>query len=268
MDLVDRRKRRRWLKEARLSPLAATRNPPRNLPCSVTHRSSFSQRPRVNPEIAQLPSKSVSTDSISIGLDLSSTFRSPGSPGSGFGTEIDTTAETSWASQFDEPPTMAATTGTGEVPAPKATPAADNISVGQRMLSATAGNILTGLLGELRAEESIVNCRFPAHSSQSPLWMSFASAYNRSPRSPTRHPLPLTLLPLSRTFLRILGLPPAVVKYSGSETMRRCVCWARRPVRLGVRHTLRSIVPSRRHSGGLSRQRLTDYGRSLGMKGS
>lgn len=44
---------------------------------------------------------------------------------------------------------MAATAGTGAVPAPNAAPQADNISVGQRMISATAGNILTGLLGEL-----------------------------------------------------------------------------------------------------------------------
>lgn len=44
---------------------------------------------------------------------------------------------------------MAATEGTGSVPAPNATPPADNITVGQRMISATAGNILTGLLGKL-----------------------------------------------------------------------------------------------------------------------
>lgn len=70
-------------------------------------------------------------------------------------TEIDSSG-TSWTSQFDEPSTMAATAGTGAVPAPNATPQADNISVGQRMISATAGNILTGLLGELELSDKPV----------------------------------------------------------------------------------------------------------------
>lgn len=43
---------------------------------------------------------------------------------------------------------MTSTASTGAVPTPNVTPQAEDISLGQRMVSATAGNILTGLLGE------------------------------------------------------------------------------------------------------------------------
>ncbi|KAJ5896967.1 uncharacterized protein N7473_006366 [Penicillium subrubescens] len=41
---------------------------------------------------------------------------------------------------------MTSTASTGAVPTPNVTPSTENISLGQRMISATAGNILTGLL--------------------------------------------------------------------------------------------------------------------------
>ncbi|KAJ6005136.1 hypothetical protein N7540_012935 [Penicillium herquei] len=79
-------------------------------------------------------------------LDLSSSFKPPGTPGSEFVADIDSSG-TSWTSSFDETSTMA--TSTGAV----ATPLVGNnhttstdISLGQRMISASAGNILTGLL--------------------------------------------------------------------------------------------------------------------------
>ncbi|KAJ5132064.1 hypothetical protein N7448_006222 [Penicillium atrosanguineum] len=84
---------------------------------------------------------------MTIGLDLS-TSSNPGAPGSAFGTEIDS-SEASWTSHFDDPEsaaTMAATTGTGSDPVSAPPAPTDNISAGQRMISATAGNILTGLL--------------------------------------------------------------------------------------------------------------------------
>ena len=50
---------------------------------------------------------------------------------------------------------MAASTESGAAPAPTApsTPPADDISLGQRMISATAGNILTGLLGKWKTSQ-------------------------------------------------------------------------------------------------------------------
>jgi solute carrier family 25 protein 39/40 len=65
----------------------------------------------------------------------------------GFETEINASLGASWTSQFDESTTMAATSGTGTPLAPKTPSPNDDITVGQRMFSATAGNILTGLLG-------------------------------------------------------------------------------------------------------------------------
>lgn len=56
-------------------------------------------------------------------------------------TEINPSLGASWTSQFDDS-TMATPS------APKAQAPIENISPGQRMISATAGNILTGLLGE------------------------------------------------------------------------------------------------------------------------
>lgn len=134
------------LEEGRLSPLAATRETRRaeNLPLPGDASLSFLNLHLPQPSIT----KSVSADSISVGLDRSLTFSYPGSLGSTLGIEIDNSG-TPWTSQFDEPSTMPATTGTGAVPVPSATPQPDDISVGQRMISATAGNILTGLLGEL-----------------------------------------------------------------------------------------------------------------------
>ena len=81
------------------------------------------------------------------GLDIAATATYPGASGSEFEPVIDSSPEASWTSHFDDPATMAAPTGNGPVPVPNATPPTDNISVGQRMVSATAGNILTGLLG-------------------------------------------------------------------------------------------------------------------------
>ncbi|KAJ6051772.1 hypothetical protein N7499_011150 [Penicillium canescens] len=63
-----------------------------------------------------------------------------------FETEINASLGSSWTSRFDESTTMAATSGTGSPLAPETPSANDDITVGQRMISATAGNILTGLL--------------------------------------------------------------------------------------------------------------------------
>ncbi|OQD77944.1 hypothetical protein PENDEC_c002G02712 [Penicillium decumbens] len=81
-----------------------------------------------------------------IGLDISATSSRPGAPGRAFGTDIDSSSGASWTSRFDVPESVATmTTETGSNPGPPTLPN-DNISVGQRMISATAGNILTGLL--------------------------------------------------------------------------------------------------------------------------
>jgi hypothetical protein len=74
-------------------------------------------------------------------------FSSGHGTGHQFGTESNTSLGTSWTAQFEDS-TMATTSGTGSPPAPKAPVTTDNITPGQRMVSATAGNVLTGLLGE------------------------------------------------------------------------------------------------------------------------
>ncbi|KAJ5103182.1 hypothetical protein N7532_003711 [Penicillium argentinense] len=79
------------------------------------------------------------------GLDITSSSSYPADSGSLFRPESDSSAEASWTSHFDTPSTMA-TAGTGKAPAAHATLVNDDISAGQRMVSATAGNILTGLL--------------------------------------------------------------------------------------------------------------------------
>ncbi|KAJ5947731.1 hypothetical protein N7466_000746 [Penicillium verhagenii] len=78
-------------------------------------------------------------------LDFSATHTPAGAPGSEFVNEIDSSPGASWASHFDETP-MSTSTGPGDIPAPIATPPNHDISIGQRMISASAGNILTGLL--------------------------------------------------------------------------------------------------------------------------
>lgn len=75
-------------------------------------------------------------------------FASPSQSGDEFSTEVNSPLGTSWTSQFDD--STMATSGTTTDPAPN-TPApapVDDITPYQRMISATAGNILTGLLGE------------------------------------------------------------------------------------------------------------------------
>lgn len=91
---------------------------------------------------------------------FSSDYISPGSTGSEFVAEIDSSGA-SWTSQPNETSMMATSTGGGAARAvDAAAPAAndnnrsnsapgDDISLGQRMISASAGNILTGLLGKL-----------------------------------------------------------------------------------------------------------------------
>ncbi|KAJ5171924.1 Mitochondrial substrate/solute carrier [Penicillium capsulatum] len=79
------------------------------------------------------------------GLDLPATAPYSGASESEFAPAIHSAPETSWT-YFDDPSTMAAPAGNGPAAPPNATPPNDDISVGQRMVSATAGNILTGLL--------------------------------------------------------------------------------------------------------------------------
>lgn len=74
-------------------------------------------------------------------------FSSGHGTGHRFGTDSNASLGTSWTAQFEDS-TMATTSGTGSPPAPKPPVTADNITPGQRMVSATAGNVLTGLLGE------------------------------------------------------------------------------------------------------------------------
>jgi solute carrier family 25 protein 39/40 len=71
---------------------------------------------------------------------------SSGQSGNDFNTELNSSLGASWASQFDDSTMTTSTTVTS--PAPKKHAPADNITPGQRMISATAGNVLTGLLGE------------------------------------------------------------------------------------------------------------------------
>lgn len=82
------------------------------------------------------------------GLDFTDTHTPPGPPGSEFVNEIDSARGASWASQFDETP-MSTSAAPGATPATAVAPVNHDISIGQRMISASAGNILTGLLGEL-----------------------------------------------------------------------------------------------------------------------
>ncbi|KAJ5280445.1 hypothetical protein N7478_005817 [Penicillium angulare] len=81
-----------------------------------------------------------------LGLDSLTTFTSPGVEGSEFVTEIDSSSGASWTSHFDETSSMVAPTGTGSGSAANSPPHTESISIGQRMISASAGNILTGLL--------------------------------------------------------------------------------------------------------------------------
>lgn len=74
-------------------------------------------------------------------------FASGHDTGTQFGTDSTASLGTSWTAQFEDS-TMATTSGTGSPPAPKTHVPTDNITPWQRMVSATAGNVLTGLLGE------------------------------------------------------------------------------------------------------------------------
>lgn len=58
---------------------------------------------------------------------------------------------TSFAESWQLPadPPMAGTAGTGAVPAPSADRPSDDISIAQRMASATCGSVLTSVLGRL-----------------------------------------------------------------------------------------------------------------------
>lgn len=75
-----------------------------------------------------------------------------------------------------EDSTMAAPAGSSAAPAASA-PQGDNITVGQRMISATAGNILTGLLGESTRQQQPLKSR-TNHRFQSRLSMSCVYAYS------------------------------------------------------------------------------------------
>lgn len=69
-------------------------------------------------------------------------------PGQSSSTAPDSTSlAQSW--QLPADPPMAGTAGTGSVPAPSAGRASDDISVVQRMASATCGSVLTSVLGRL-----------------------------------------------------------------------------------------------------------------------
>ncbi|KXG53451.1 Mitochondrial substrate/solute carrier [Penicillium griseofulvum] len=70
-------------------------------------------------------------------------FTSGHGTGNQFGTDSTPSIGTSWTAQFEDS-TMATTSASP--PAPKTPAPADNITPGQRMISATAGNVLTGLL--------------------------------------------------------------------------------------------------------------------------
>lgn len=103
---------------------------------------------------------------MSTGLDISATSRHSSALGAVFESDVDSTP---WTSKFDEPLPMTSTASTGAVPTPNVTPPTENISLGQRMISATAGNILTGSLGECRlaarsSVESYTNGNFPSYS--------------------------------------------------------------------------------------------------------
>lgn len=73
-------------------------------------------------------------------------FASGDATGNQFGTDSNAFLGTSWTAQFEDS-TMATTSATDSPPTPKSPVPTDNITPGQRMVSATAGNVLTGLLG-------------------------------------------------------------------------------------------------------------------------
>lgn len=103
---------------------------------------------------------------MSTGLDISAISRHSSASEAVFESDLDSTP---WTSKFDGPLPMTSTASTGAVPTPHVTPSTENISLGQRMISATAGNILTGLLGECRlaarsSVESHTDGHFPSHS--------------------------------------------------------------------------------------------------------
>lgn len=72
----------------------------------------------------------------------------PDAPEVGFRTEPDIAPGALWTSQSEDSTIMAASARPGAVPTTNATPPVNDISLGQRMIAATCGNILTGLLGE------------------------------------------------------------------------------------------------------------------------
>ncbi|KAJ5888626.1 Mitochondrial substrate/solute carrier [Penicillium taxi] len=80
-------------------------------------------------------------------LHFPATSIHPESPGSEFATDIDSSLEAKWTSLFDNS-TIMAQAGTDTPSTASSTPATSDISIGQRMISATAGNIFTGLLGK------------------------------------------------------------------------------------------------------------------------
>lgn len=67
-------------------------------------------------------------------------------PASEFSDDFNTSLGASWTSQLDD--STMAISGTASPSAPQAQAPVENITPGQRMVSATAGNVLTGLLGE------------------------------------------------------------------------------------------------------------------------
>lgn len=133
-------------------PPSALRHPPipEKLPGDALFSSTISH---LSP-ISGLPLTLLNTisfvDRMPVGLDISSSARSPTGPGPHLRNrpEIDSSAEALWTSHFDDPSTMTATAGNGSVPPANASPSNGDISASQRMISASAGNILTGLLGE------------------------------------------------------------------------------------------------------------------------
>lgn len=109
------------------------------------------------------------------GLDFTDTHTPPGLPGSEFVNEIDSAPGASWASQFDETP-MSTSAAPGATPAAAVAPLNHDISIGQRMISASAGNILTGLLVtpldvvrvRLQSQSQMVNTsQYTTHTTQS-----------------------------------------------------------------------------------------------------
>jgi hypothetical protein len=69
------------------------------------------------------------------------------STGDEFSTEFNASLGAPWTAQFEDSTTMATASGTGTAPVPLTPAPNDDITPWQRMVSATAGNVLTGLLG-------------------------------------------------------------------------------------------------------------------------